>query len=151
MKQKNLNRQVKRNINRFPEEYGGRRYLPYAFTEYGITMLAGILKSDIAIKMSIRIVDTFINMRKYISDSIIEQKYINNLVLTHENNFKEVYQDIKLLQESFDKLEENKKINELYFEGQIYDAYSKILDIFKIAKKELIIIDSYAEKQMRQF
>ncbi len=130
---KNLNRQVKRNIERFPEEYcfkiskeeytnlrcqkvtsslnynyGGRRYMPYVFTEYGITMLAGILKSTKAIKMSLKIVNTFISMRKYISNNLIEQKNINNLVLTHENNFKEVYKDIRLLQESFDKLEKNK-------------------------------------------
>ena len=167
---KNLNRQVKRNIERFTEEYcfkiskeeytnlrcqkvtsslnynyGGRRYMPYVFTEYGITMLAGILKSTKAIKMSLKIVNTFISMRKYISNNLIEQKNINNLVLTHENNFKEVYKDIRLLQESFDKLEKKKKINEIYFNGQIYDAYSKIIDIFMNAQKELIIIDSYAD------
>ena len=56
--------------------------------------------------------------------------------------------DIKLLKESFSKLEEKKKNNEIYFNGQIYDAYSKILDIFKNAKKELIIIDSYADNKI---
>lgn len=55
-------------------------------------------------------------------------------------------EDIKLLQESFSKLEEKKKINEIYFNGQIYDAYSKIVDIMKESKQELIIIDRYADK-----
>lgn len=160
---KNLNRQVQRNIERFPENYcfqltqkeyrdlrcqivtsslnnnyGGRRYMPYAFTEHGITMLSGILKSEVAIKMSLKIVDTFIKMQKYISTNLIEQKYINDLVLEDHNK-------IKLLQESFNKLSEKTKDTEIYFSGQMYDAYSEILKIFKSAKKELVIIDAYAD------
>lgn len=93
---KDLNRAVKNNINRFPEsycfqltkeEYGSlrcnfftlknkrgehRKYLPYVFTEYGITMLAGLLKSEIAVQVSIRIVDTFIAMKKYISNELLD-------------------------------------------------------------------------------
>ena len=92
-----------------------------------------------AVKMSLRIVDAFIMMKKYISTSLLEQKYINNLVLEdHEN--------IKLLQKSFQKFEEKKKINETYYNGQIYDAYSKITEIFKEVKEELIIIARYADK-----
>ena len=78
-------------------------------------------------------------MKKYISNNLIEQKFINNMVLEHET-------EIKLLQISFDKLEEKKLVNEIYFEGQIYDAYSKIIDILNNAKEELIIIDGYADK-----
>ena len=159
---KQLNRQVMRNIDRFPEDYcfqltnneykslrcqfgtssyGGRRYAPYVFTEYGITMLAGVLKSETAVKMSLKIVNTFITMKKYISSNLLEQKYINNMVLEHDN-------EIKLLQESFEKLEEKKLTNEIYFYGQIYDAYSKLLDLMIEAKKELIIIDNYADKSV---
>lgn len=163
---KYLNRQVSRNINRFPKNYcfqltkeeyknlrcqnvtsnlknnfGGRRYLPFVFTEYGITMLAGILKSETAVKMSLKIVETFIKLRKYISNNLIEQQYINKLVLEHDS-------DIKLLQESFDKLEEKKLKNEIYFNGQIYDAYSKIIDMLNEGKNEVIIIDSYADKKV---
>lgn len=158
---KDLNRNVKNNINRFPEDYcfklteeeynslrcknftlkngrgEHRKYLPYVFTEYGITMLAGILKSDIAVAASLKIVNTFISMRKYIKENIIEQAFINEMVLRHEK-------DIKLLQKTFDKLEESK--NQIFFDGQIYDSYSKIIDIMSIAKNELIIIDSYADK-----
>ena len=90
--------------------------------------------------------DAFVSMRKYISTNLIEQKFINNMVLEHNENFKIVYNDIKLLQQSFDKLEEKRLVNEIYFNGQIYDAYSKIIDILSAAQKELIIIDGYADK-----
>ena len=101
-------------------------------------MLATILRTNVAEEVSIRIMDAFVAMRKYISSNLMEQKYINNLVL-------EDHEKIKVLETSFNKLEEKKKVNEIYYNGQIYDAYSKIQEIFKSAKKELIIIDSYAD------
>ena len=160
---KDINKAVKRNIERFPESFmfqlsdeeydnlrfqvgtskvrGGRRYNPYVFTEQGVAMLASVLHSEIAIKMSIQIINAFVITRKYVSNNLIEQRYINNLVLQHDS-------EIKLLKESFDKAEEKKKINEIYFNGQIYDAYSKIQDIFKVAIEKLIIIDSYADNTL---
>ena len=162
---KQLNRQVLRNINRFPENYcfqitdteyislrcqngtlkngrgEHRKYLPYVFTEYGITMLAGILKSELAIKMSLRIVDIFITMKNYINTSLIEQKYFNELTIKNT-------EDIKLLQESFDKLNIKESNNHIFYEGQIYDAYSLLIDILSKAKKEIIIIDNYAGKKL---
>lgn len=160
---KQLNRQVSRNINRFPENYcfrlteaeynflkcqngtlkgnrgEHRKYLPYVFTEYGVTMLAGLLKSDIAVVASLKIVNTFIAMRKYISNNLLEQQNINSMVIKHDN-------EIRLLQDSFSKFEKEIKSNEIYFDGQIYDAYSKIKDILTQAKNEIIIIDAYADK-----
>ena len=161
---KTINQAVNRHLDRFPEDfyfqltseefanlksqfgtssmkntYGGIRKLPYVFTEQGIAMLATILRTNVASKVSIDIMRAFVAMRKYISSNLIEQKYINNLVLTHDN-------DIKLLQQSFQKFEEKRKINEIYFNGQIYDAYSKMVDILNEAKKEIIIIDAYADK-----
>ena len=161
---KTINQAVNRHLDRFPDDfyfqltseelanlksqigtssmkntYGGIRKLPYVFTEQGIAMLATILRTNVASKVSIDIMRAFVAMHKYISSNLIEQKYINNLVLTHDN-------DIKLLQQSFQKFEEKRKINEIYFNGQIYDAYSKIVDILKEAKEEIIIIDSYADK-----
>ena len=117
---------------------GGRRYNPYVFTEQGVAMLSSVLHSDIAIKMSIQIINAFVIMRKFISNNLVEQKYINNLVLKHDS-------EIELLKESFNKIDEKRKINEIYFNGQIFDAYSKIQDIFKSASKELIIIDAYTD------
>ena len=81
---------------------------------------------------------TFVTMRKYISTSLLEQNYVNNMLLEHEYK-------IKLLQDSFQKIEEKKKINEIYFNGQIYDAYSKIQEIFNKANNNLVIIDAYAD------
>lgn len=160
---KSINLAVKRHINRFPERFmfqltleecqkvprfqfetlnnrgNNIKYLPYVFTEQGVAMLATILKTKVAEEVSIRIMDAFVKMKKYISNSLIEQKYINDLVLEDHDKLKE-------LQKSFEKLEEKRKDNEIYYEGQIYDAYSKIVNILKSAKKELVIIDGYADK-----
>ena len=163
---RSVNQVVKRNINRFPDNFcfqltkqefdnlksqfviskhyntqgrGGNRFLPYAFTEHGVMMLSGLLKSTIAAEINVKIINAFITMRKYISTNLIEQNYINNLVLEDHNR-------INLLEESFDKLEEQREVNEIYFNGKIYDAYSKVLDIFKEANNELIIIDRYTDK-----
>ena len=133
-----LNNKIKRGQN--------IKYMPRVFTEQGVAMLSTILKSSVAIETSIKIMDAFVSMRKYISSNLLEQKYINNLVLEDHNLIIDNSKNIKLLQESFDKFEEKKKTNEIYFNGQIYDAYSKILDIFSKSKDELIIIDSYADK-----
>ncbi len=163
---KRINEAVRRNFEKFPERYCFKlnkkeylnilrsqnatlelkrgqysKYLPRVFTEQGVAMLATVLKSNVATKVSIAIMDAFVMMRKYISNDFIQQKYINNLVIKHD-------QDIKLLQESFNKFEEKKKDNEIYFNGQIYDAYSKIIDILKEARDNIIIIDNYADKNI---
>ena len=155
---KTINLAVKRHINRFPkrfmfqltkDEYNNLRFqfettnnmsrtLPYVFTEQGVAMLATILRTKVAEEVSIRIMDAFVALRKYISSSLIEQKYINDLVL--ENHHK-----IKVLETSFNKFEEKNKANEIFFNGQIYDAYSKIQEIFKSSKNELIVVDNYAD------
>ena len=98
-------------------------------------MLATVLRTEVASKMSVAIMRAFVVMRKYISSNLIQQKYINNQVLKNT-------EEIKILQESFQKFEEKKKVNEIYFNGQIFDAYSKIQEIFKSATKKLIIIDA---------
>ena len=159
---KTINQAVKRHITRFPERFMFQltekevnnlwsqvgttnlkmsRTLPYAFTEQGIAMLATVLRTDVAEQTSIQIMDAFVLMKKYISTKLLEQKYINNQVMKNT-------EDIKLLQDSFCKFEDRKKTNEIYFNGQIYDTYSKILDILKEAKEELIIVDGYADKSL---
>lgn len=163
---KSINLAVNRNLDRFPEDfyfqlkeeeynnlkfqietsssknnYGGVRKLPYVFTEQGVAMLATVLRTEVASKMSVAIMRAFVVMRKYISSNLIQQKYINNQVLKNT-------EEIKILQESFQKFEEKKKVNEIYFNGQIFDAYSKIQEIFKSATKKLIIIDSYADSTL---
>ena len=128
------------------KSYGGRRYLPYVFTEQGVAMLSAVLKSDIAVKTSVKIINAFVMMRKYISNNLIEQQLITKHVLENTNRIERNEDEIKKLQESFKKFEEKKIVNEIYFNGQIYDAYSKILDIFNEAQKEIVIIDGYADK-----
>ena len=163
---KTINQAVGRHKNRFPEDFMFQlteeefkyicgpnlgpqknmiRYLPKAFTEQGVAMLSTIIRTPIATQASIDIMRAFVSMRKYISNNLLEQKYINNLVLENHDLIKQNSKDIKLLQESFEKFEEKKTKEDIYFHGQIYDAYSKILEIFESAKEELIIIDSYAD------
>ena len=164
---KSINLAVRRNITKFPEDFrfqltneeclncsrfqnetlnknkrgSNIKYLPHAYTQEGVAMLATVLQTNIAAQMSVNIMRAFVKMRKYISSNLIEQKYINNQVLKNT-------EDIKLLQESFSKLNEKQKVSEIYFNGQIFDAYSKILDIFKSAKKNLVIIDAYADNTL---
>lgn len=155
-----INQAVNRNIERFPEDFyfqltddeyvilrsqfvttklnNMSRNLPYVFTEQGVAMLASILRTDIAAQMSVAIMRAFVNMRKYISSNLLEQKFINNQVIKNT-------EDIKILQKSFQKFEEKRKVNEIYFNGQIYDAYSKIKEIFKNSSRKLIIIDAYTD------
>ena len=128
-----------KNFDQKIETRGGRYRNPRVFTEQGVAMLATILKTKVATEVSIKIMDAFVSMRHYISSNLLEQKYINNMVLEHDY-------DIKIIQESLDKLENDKEINEVYFNGKIYDAYSKVLDIFSDAKEELIIVDRYTDK-----
>ena len=160
---KAINQAVNRNIERFPKDfyfqltekeynnlksqivtsssnnnYGGIRKLPYVFTEQGVAMLATVLKTKIAAYMSIQIMRAFVTMKQCIGNNYYRLTNIESKVIEHDL-------EIKILQESFDKLEEKRKNNEIYFNGQIYDAYSNILNIFKEAKESLIIIDSYAD------
>ncbi len=161
---KSINLAVRRHINRFPERFMFKlnkkeyldilrfqnetleleqgqysKYLPFVFTEQGVAMLATIIHTDVAEKVSINIMDAFVEMRKYISNSLIEQKYINNLVLEHDT-------DIKVFKELFDSFKE--KTNQLYFPGQIFDSYAALLNIFHLAKNNLIIIDPYSDESV---
>lgn len=104
-------------------------------------MLSVLLKSDIAAKVNVQIIEAFVAMRKYISNTLVNQSFINELVYKHD-------EEIKILKESFDKLQEKTKVNAIFFEGQIYDAYSLLLDILNSAKKEILIIDNYAGKEL---
>lgn len=160
-----INQVIKRNIDRFPKEFcfkltkeeteelslrsqiatlnknnnsrgNNIKYLPYVLTEQGIMMLSGLLKSDIAVKVNIQIINAFVYMRKYISKDLN-----NNILINHENR-------ILKLEESFNKLNNNTKVNTVFYDGQIYDAYSLFMDILNKSKKEIIIIDNYAGKEL---
>ena len=155
---KTINQAVKRHINKFPERYmfqltkeeylslksqmgtskvssvGGVRKLPYVFTEQGVAMLATILHTKVAGVISMKIIDAFIYMRKYLS-----RENSNNILISHEER-------ILKLEESFNKFSNKQK--SIIYEGKIYDAYSILLDIFNEAKDEIIIIDNYINKEL---
>ncbi len=134
---------LRSKISTLENNYTGRghyrKYYPRVFTEQGVAMLATILKSKVAIQVSINIMDAFVEMRKYISNNLIEQKYINDLVIKDSKR-------IDVLKETFNGFKE--RTNHIFFEGQIYDAYSLLIDILKKANKEIIIIDNYAGKEL---
>ena len=158
---KRINEAVKNNIEKFPERFcfritenefndlkskfstsnerGGSRKGHSAFTEQGVAMLATILKSKVATQVSIAIMDAFVTMRKYISSNLLEQKYVNNMVF-------ELDERVSLLEDTFSKFDTFS--NEIFFEGQIYDAYSLLLDIFNTSNKNIIIIDNYISKSL---
>ena len=169
-----INQTVKRNMARFPEKfcfqlnqeeaenlrsqivtsslekenYGGRRYLPYVFTEQGIAMLSGLLRNEIAIKVSINIMDAFVEMRKFLlSNSSIFQR-LTNVELTLLAQGKELTKHEKQFEKVFDELQkktEKEFKQKIFFEGQIYDAYSLIIDIIRSAKMKILIIDNYID------
>ena len=127
---KRINEAVKNNPDKFPGRFyfrineneflslkskistskGGSRKGHNVFTEQGIAMLSTILNSKVAVETSIRIMDAFVKMRKIISSNLIEQKYINELVIKDNER-------INLLEESFSKLEEKEKVNHIFYEG----------------------------------
>jgi len=163
-----INQSVKRNVERFPEDFGFqltdseflnlrsqivilnakvnngkviRKYNPYVFTEQGIVMLSGLLRNEKAIKVSINIIEAFVEMRKFIANNAnIFNKLINveYKLLEHDEKFDEV----------FNRLQNNKESEfkqKIFFEGQIYDAYSLIINIIKSAKSKILIIDNYID------
>lgn len=160
-----FNQAVSRNIERFPENFrfqltkeefdalrsqiatpngrGGRRYRPYMFTEQGIAMLSGVLRSDVAVQVSIRIMNTFVEMRRFIANNAILFEKVSNIELKQleyqkstDERFDKVFQYIE------DHAESEQKI---FFDGQIYDAFSLITSIVQKAQKEIILIDGYVD------
>ena len=169
---KNVNKAVKRNIDRFPEDfcfqltkdemdkmwfqngttskgennkYRSEKYLPYAFTEQGIAMLSGVLKNDIAIEVSINIMRAFIEMRKFINTN----KNLFEKVINIENKMdKKFIEQDKKFDIIFDQLQLEENIKQrIFFDGQIYDAYSLIIDIIKRANNDDSVLKMLAKKK----
>ena len=158
---KRLNEQVKRNINRFPEEFCFQlddkekdelvancdRFEmlkhsssnPYAFTEQGIAMLSAVLRSDVAVKVSVKIMNTFVEMRRFlISNGAIFERLdrVELKQLETDQKFEKVFNYIA----SQTEVKQN-----IFYDGQIYDAFSFIVDLIKKAKTKLILIDNYVD------
>ena len=174
---KDINKAVKRNIERFPNNFyfqltkeeckfinssrfqfgtlnrsGDNRghnlkYLPYVFTEQGVAMLSSVLRTKEAAKVSVDIMNAFVEMRRFINENkdifkrIIEIEndtiYIKNTLIDHEDKINGLFN-------KFERKEDLK--SKLFFNGEIYDAYSLLVDIIGKANKEIIIIDNYVDK-----
>lgn len=171
-----LNEQVKRNIERFPEDFmfqltsnefdnlksqiaisswGGVRKLPYAFTEQGVAMLSGVLKSSTAVEANIRIMRAFVSMRHFMVNNAaifqrletiefnqLESNKVQAKILAHQE-----VQDHRI-DEIFRRLNEGmyKPKQGIFFDNQIYDAYSFVSELVKSAKQRIILIDNYVDE-----
>ena len=171
-----LNEQVKRNIERFPEDFmfqltsnefdnlksqiaisswGGVRKLPYAFTEQGVAMLSGVLKSSTAVDVNIRIMRAFVSMRHFMTNNAaifqrletiefnqLESNKVQAKILAHQE-----VQDHRI-DEIFRRLDEGmyKPKQGIFFDNQIYDAYSFVSELVKSAKQRIILIDNYVDE-----
>lgn len=169
---KRINEAVRNNPEKFPERFswkltdqesqiflvenfdqkietrGGKYKNPRVFTEQGVAMLATILNSDIATKVSIAIMDAFVSMRHYLmQNKDIYQSIVNINNRLDKHDIKLIEHEVKL-DDLFDSFNQKLHKEYIYFNGQIYDAYSKVLDLMKEAKSELIIIDGYADKSV---
>ena len=159
---KNLNKASNRNVERFPEDfrfkltkeefenlrfqtgtssesYGGRRYMPYVYTEQGISMLASVLRSKIAIQVSINIMRTFIEMRHFIANNAALFDRISKVELKQleaDKKFDRLFEYVNTHAETNQKL---------FFDGQIYDAFSLLIELIQKADQEIILVDGYVD------
>ncbi|MBT6774899.1 ORF6N domain-containing protein [Candidatus Woesearchaeota archaeon] len=161
---KRLNEQVKRNIGRFPDnfmfqltfsEYNSlrsqfatlesrrgehRKYLPFAFTEQGVAMLSGVLRSSTAVNVSIQIMNTFVAMRKFLLTNAQLFQRIDQTeqkLLEHDHKFEQVF---SLIEDKSIKPEKG-----IFFDGQIFDAYKFVSDLIRSAKKSIVLVDNYVD------
>ena len=162
-----LNQAVKRNSERFPEDFmfqltkaeddnlksqfvisswGGRRKLPYAFTEQGIAMLSSVLKSQTAVDVNIRIMRAFVSMRRFIAtNSQLFQRL--ETIEYHQLEMKK-HQEItdKRIDEVFKKLDANiPPVQGIFYDGQVFDAYRFVSDLMRKAKQSVVLIDNYVD------
>lgn len=157
-----LNEQVKRNISRFPEDFmfqltseefrilksqnatsswGGRRKLPNAFTELGVSMLSSVLTTEVAIHANVQIMRAFAAMRRFLVSNAQVFQRLENL------EYKQIATDQKV-EKLYEKLEEGKLEPKqgIFFEGQIFDAYSFVSNLVKQALTEVILFDNYVDE-----
>lgn len=167
-----FNQAVKRNIARFPDSFrfqiskdeyealrsqivtskeedangnkkGGRRYLPYVFTEQGIAMLSAVLRSDVAIQVSINIMNAFVEMRRFIANNALLFDRISSIELKQLEYQKQTDEKLEQIFEYISGHQEDGQ--KVFFDGQIYDAFSLIVSLIQKAEKEITLIDGYVD------
>ena len=165
---KRLNEQVKRNIERFPQEFMfqmttkelenwksqfatsnkeimGLRKLPFLFTEQGVSMLSSVLKSDTAVQTSINIIKSFVSMRKFLQNNASIFQKIESIEKRQISY--EIKNDTKV--DSILNAIEEKGVPQkqhIFYDGQIFDAYLFVSDIIKSAKTSIKLIDNYVDE-----
>lgn len=161
-----LNQAVKRNIQRFPEEFrfqltkeefqilrsqiaaseegsGGRRYMPYAFTEQGVAMLSAVLRSDTAIQMSIQIMKAFVEMRHFIANNAALFERISTVELKQLEYQKQTDKKFDKVFEYIDTHVESEQ--KIFFSGQIYDAFELLISLIQKARRKIVLVDGYVD------
>jgi len=161
-----LNQAVKRNINRFPEEFMfqltkeelgnwksqfvtsnretmGLRKMPFAFTEQGVSMLSAILKSNIAVSVSISIMKSFVQMRKFVSNNALVFQRLDSL---EQKQFK-TDEKVDAILDAIESKELKPKQG-IFYDGQVYDAYIFVSDLIKSAKTNIVLIDNYCDESV---
>lgn len=162
-----LNEQVKRNIERFPDDFmfqltkeeldylmsqnatsswGGTRKLPYAFTEQGIAMLSSVLKSKTAVEVNIRIMRAFVSMRRFITTNAQLFQRLETIEY-HQLEMKQ-HQEVtdKRIDEVFRRLDANTPpMQGIFYDGQVFDAYRFVSDLIRKAEHAVVLIDNYAD------
>jgi hypothetical protein len=123
------------------EGHGGRRYMPYVFTEQGIAMLSGVLRSGVAIQVSIQIMNAFVSMRKFIATNAQIFQRLDRVEI------KQLESD-KRFNKIFNALETYKPKQGVFFEGQIFDPYELVSKLIKYAKKNIVLIDNYVDESV---
>lgn len=167
---KRLNESVKTNAKRFPESFcfqltedeyvdlrsqfatsntenasskGGRRYLPYVFTEQGIAMLSAVLRSDEAIQVSVNIMNAFVKMRRFLAENAVMFDKLNSLELKQLEYQKESNEKFNQI---FAYISEHEEVRQkIFFEGQIYDAFRLLVSLVEKAEKSIVLIDNYVD------
>ena len=162
-----LNEQVKRNKERFPDDFmfqlrkeeldnlmsqnatsswGGTRKLPYAFTEQGIAMLSSVLKSQTAVEVNIRIMRAFIAMRRFIATNAQLFQRLETIEY-HQLEMKQ-HQEVtdRRIDEVFKRLDADiPPMQGIFYDGQVFDAYCFVSDLIRKAKQSIVLIDNYVD------
>jgi len=117
------------------------KYLPYVITEQGVAMLASVLKTSVSVKVSVLIMDAFVEMRKFIQsngDIFNRISRLEYVYLEHEDKINKI----------LDEMNKKEFKERIFYDGQIYDVYSLLINIIREAKEKIIIIDNYIDKQV---
>ena len=165
-----LNQAVKRNVERFPNDFRFQltkeeclrsqivtlnekqgkhlKYMPYAFTEQGVAMLSSVLRSQTAIEVNIQIMRAFVSMRHFMVNNASVFSRLETIEYHQLEMQQHLQESDKRIDEVFRRLDEGnaKPKQGVFYNGQIYDAYTFVSDLIKSAKKRIVLIDNYVDE-----